>query len=161
MLRTFRKLLGTSGTEDKALRKTQKAMKTATKNPTGESKQEVSGDTQTPRNAVKPYEEQKRVEERKKGRIHKNTEQEYTEEFDGCSACSGGSLSIQWIDVSQSRKVKSIECKSCNAIYEEKIVDGETGKKLVLKEVDSIDNISSVGSAVSYEVKKHLKLLIG
>lgn len=161
MLRSLRKLLGTTGTEDKALRKTQKAMKTVTKDPTGKSKQDDSGDTQAPRQAVKPYEEQKREEERKKGRIHKNTEQEYTEEFDGCSRCSDGSLSIQWIDVSQSRKAKSIECKSCNVIYEEKIVDDESGKKLVLKEVDSIDDISPVGSAVSYEINKHLKLWLG
>ena len=152
MFRVIRKLLGSK--ESKALGKTEKAIKRVTKEPKNKRKQKKSSNN----DIIKSYKVQKREQASKKGALHKNTEKEYNEEFGGCPSCSRDGLTIQWIIVSRKKKAKSIECEYCNSLFEEKVVSSSSGNKLVLNNVKSLDDLTSVKSATRYEMKKYMKL---
>ncbi|MCY4729967.1 hypothetical protein KY092_05270 [Natronomonas gomsonensis] len=141
MFRTLKRLLGTN--ERKAVETVETAMDAAMV--------EASSGGET---TFKSYEEQKRIAEKKKGKQHRQQEQQYNEHFDGCPSCSKHGLTIQWIILSENKKAKSIECQYCNTMFREKVVNGE----LELQAVDSIHDVRPVKSAEQYERRKHEKL---
>lgn len=98
------------------------------------------------------------VSRNKKGPLHKKAEQGINEELNGCPNCGEWALSVQWHRRGFLRKAKLITCENCRTLFKESVL-GEYGSAAYkLKEVDSVNDISTVSSAVLYELKKHRKL---
>jgi len=98
------------------------------------------------------------VSRNKKGRLHRDAEQGINEEVNGCPNCGEWSLSVQWYRHEFLSKAKLITCENCRTLFKETVLGEHGSATYKLREVDDVNDVPTVSSAVLYEIRKHRKL---
>jgi len=98
------------------------------------------------------------ISRKETGTFHKQAEKGINSEVDGCPNCGEWELSVQWYRHGLLKKSKLITCESCRTLFKETILQTEESAAYKLREVDNVDQVPTVRSAVLYELQKHSEL---
>lgn len=98
------------------------------------------------------------VSRNKKGYFHKKSEEGINSEVNGCPKCNQWALSVQWYRHGFLKKAKLITCEECRSLFKETVLKTSESSIYKLREVENLDKVPTVYSAISYELKKHRKL---
>lgn len=98
------------------------------------------------------------VSRNKKGYFHSKAEEGINSEVNGCPKCGEWELSVQWYRQGFLKKSKLITCEKCRSLFKETVLETDESSIYKLREVNSVEEVPTVHSAVSYELRKHRKL---
>lgn len=72
------------------------------------------------------------------------------ERFSGCPDCGQSALTADWLNWTDRGSAKRIQCDSCDALYEERIVHRNGRALLDLEPIQSVFDVETVSSPVRY-----------
>ena len=98
------------------------------------------------------------VSRNKKGYFHKNAEKGINSEVNGCPKCDEWELSVQWYRKGFLKMSKLITCEECRSLFKETVLETGETSTYKLREVDNVESVPTVHSAVFYGLKKHRNL---
>lgn len=93
-----------------------------------------------------------------RGRFQSRADRVRNEKYDGCPNCGQWTLTVSWVGFKPGSKTKIVECESCPAQYDERLVKIRGEVTRTLSEIDDLTEVDRHGSAVLQEVKEQLRL---